>query len=124
MRTAALALVRAIVGAAFLATGSGKLLHHAAEARSFAHWGVPMHDHAVYVIGVLELIGGLVVLLGLVTRLGALVLLSDMLGALATAGRIDQGFHIVAPAVLGAMCLVLAARGGGRWQLLDIVDPA
>jgi putative oxidoreductase len=124
MRPTLLALVRALVGLAFLATGAGKFLHHAAEARSFAHWGLPMADRTVYVIGVLELVGGLVVLLGLVTRLGALLLLLDMLGALATAGRIDHGFHIGAPLVLGTLCLVLVARGGGRWQLLDTVDPA
>ena len=62
-------------------------------------------------------------LLGLATRLGALVLCVAMLGAVATAGRVDGGFHLVAPPVLALFCLVLVARGGGRWQLLDRVDP-
>ncbi len=124
MRPTLLAVLRAVVGLAFLVTGAGKVLDHATEARRFAHWGLPMPDRAVYVVAALELLGGLVVLLGLLTRLGALVLLFDMLGALATAGRIDHGFHLLAPVVLGAICLVLAARGGGRWQLVDVIDPA
>ena len=46
-----------------------------------------------------------------------------MLGAVATAGRIDGGPHLVVPPVLALLCLVLVARGGGRWQLLDRIDP-
>ena len=47
----------------------------------------------------------------------------DMLGAVATAGRVDGGPHLVVPPVLALLCLVLVARGGGRWQLLDRLDP-
>ena len=76
------------------------------------------------VISSLEIVCGLLILLGLATRLGALLLCLDMLGATATAGRIDGGVHLVAPPVLALLCLVLVARGGGRWQLLDRLDPA
>ena len=71
----------------------------------------------------LEVVCGLLILLGLATRLGALIVGVDMLGAVATAGRVDGGPHLVVPPVLALLCLVLVARGGGRWQLLDRLDP-
>jgi hypothetical protein len=52
-----------------------------------------------------------------------MILLLDMLGAVATAGRVDHGFHLIVPPVLALLCLVLTARGGGAWQLVDRVDP-
>jgi putative oxidoreductase len=47
--------------------------------------------------------------LGLFTRLAALLLAGDMIGAIATAGRVDGGsFHLgVAPALLAAMLFLL-----------------
>jgi putative oxidoreductase len=123
MRRVVLALLRMAVGVGFVAAGAGKFRDHAAHVADFAHWNLPSPDTAVYVIGGLEAACGVLVLLGLATRLGAALLCIDMLGALATAGRIDGGAHLVAPAILAVGCLVLVARGGGRWQLLDRIDP-
>jgi uncharacterized membrane protein YphA (DoxX/SURF4 family) len=123
VRRVLLALLRVAIGVVFIGAGVRKLSDRATSNANFDHWGVPAPTTMVVVISVLEIICGLLVLLGLATRLGALVLCIDMLGAVATAGRIDGGFHLVVPPVLALLCLVLVARGGGRWQLLDRVDP-
>ena len=68
----------------------------------------------VYVVGVVELIGGLLLVVGLFTRLAALLLAVNMVGAIATAGRVDGGsFHLgVAPTLLVAMLFLLWAGSG------------
>jgi uncharacterized membrane protein YphA (DoxX/SURF4 family) len=123
VRRVFLALLRIAIGAVFIGTGVHKLGDRTASAADFDRWGLPAPDTAVLLVSGLEVLCGVLILLGLVTRLGALVLCVDMLGAVATAGRVDGGPHLVIPTVLALLCLVLVARGGGRWQLLDRVDP-
>jgi putative oxidoreductase len=123
VRRVFLALLRIVIGILFIGTGVHKLGDRAASAADFDRWGLPAPSTAVLVVSALEVICGVLILLGLATRFGALLLCLDMLGAVATAGRIDGGPHLVAPPVLALLCLVLVARGGGRWQLLDRLDP-
>ena len=93
------------------------------EAMDFDHYGVPLADVAVYLVGVVELIGGLLLVVGLFTRLAALILAVDMVGAIATAGRVDGGsFHLgVAPTLLVAMLFLLWA-GSGAFALDGKLD--
>jgi putative oxidoreductase len=123
VRLVFLALLRFAIGLIFIATGVQKLRDRTASTADFSHWGLPAPSTAVLVISGLEVICGLLILLGLATRFGALLVCLDMLGAVATAGRIDGGVHLVVPPVLALLSLVLVARGGGRWQLLDRLDP-
>ena len=123
MRRVFLALLRIAIGLVFMGAGARKLGDRAATSADFDHWGLPAPGTVSLVIAGLEVVCGLLILLGLATRFGALVLCIDMLGAVATAGRIDGGLHLIAPPVLALLCLVLVARGGGRWQLLDRFDP-
>lgn len=123
MRRVVLALLRIVVGAVFVAAGAQKLRDRPTATANFDAWGLPSPSTFSLAIGVLEVVCGLLVLLGLATRFGALLLLFDMLGAVATAGRVDGGMHLVAPPILALLCLILVARGGGRWQLLDRIDP-
>jgi uncharacterized membrane protein YphA (DoxX/SURF4 family) len=118
-----LALLRIAVGAVFVGTGVTKFARHTHEQALFAHWGLPAPGSAVLVIGAIELVFGLLLMSGLATRLAALVLLCDMLGAFATAGRVDGGEYLIAPPLVALACIILAARGGGAWQLVDLVDP-
>ena len=71
----------------------------------------------------IEIVAGLILILGLATRFAALVLLVEMLVLAATAGRVDGGAELVTAGVLAFFCLILVARGGGGWQLLDVLDP-
>jgi putative oxidoreductase len=70
------------------------------------------------VIGVLELVGGVLLLAGVRIRVAAVVLAGDMVGAIVTSG-ILQGESIsltLAPAMLVAM-VVMAVLGGGPLSL-------
>jgi putative oxidoreductase len=119
-----LALMRVIVGAAFIVAGVEKLTNHAQTAVDFERWGLPSPDTFSYAISGVEIVFGLILILGILPRFAALVLLCDMIGALATAGRIDGGPHLILPPLLGVLCLILLIAGGGRWALVDRLDPA
>jgi uncharacterized membrane protein YphA (DoxX/SURF4 family) len=118
-----LALVRVVVGLVFVVASLEKFVSHSTAVAHFRHWGLPSPSLFVYVIGAVELLAGAALALGLATRTAALLLLADMVGAVATAGRVDGGMHVVVPPFLGLLSLILLARGGGRWQLLDRFDP-
>jgi len=79
---------------------------------------VPLPDIAVPAVGVLEIVGGALLVVGFLTRPAALALALNMVGALLTAGRVVGGdFHLVyAPLLLVAMLFVLWA-GPGRWSV-------
>jgi putative oxidoreductase len=111
----AVALVRVVVGFLFVSVSIGKFVDHAVEAVDFERYGVPIPDVAVYAVGVVELLGGLLLIAGLLTRPAAAALALTMIGAISTAGRVDGGsFHLgVAPALL-IVTLVLLWVGSGR----------
>ena len=115
--TLALAAVRVAAGVVFLAFGIGKFTSHASELESFKSYGLPAPEVFVYAVGVLEVAGGALLVFGLLTRLVALALAGDMVGAIVVSG-IAKGEIIsltLAPALLAAMCLLMAyrPRGGG-----------
>ena len=98
----------------FLAFGIGKFPAHASELASFKSYDLPAPEVFVYAIGVLEIAGGVLLVLGLFTRLTALALAGDMVGAIVVSG-LAKGEIIsltLAPALLVAMG-VLMARGPG-----------
>lgn len=124
--------VRVVSGAVFVSVSTGKFVDHAQEAIDFKRYGVPVPNTAVYVVGVVELVGGLLLVVGLLTRVAALFLAANMVGAIATAGVMEGGsFNLgVAPALLAAMLFLLWAgpgalaldarlREGGRPALPD-----
>lgn len=111
------AVIRVAVGLFFVTSGLPKLGDAAVWAADFARWNVPLPDLAVYPVGALEVVGGLALALGLATRAVAALLALTMVGALLTAGLVDGGQHLILPPVLGAVATLLAARGGGAWQL-------
>ena len=71
----------------------------------------------------LLLLLGIGLVLGLASRLCALLLLVVALVIVATAGRSEGGAPLYGGALLALGCLLVVARGGGRPQLLDRVDP-
>lgn len=123
MRAVVLATVRLVAGALFAGLGALTIADHTRWSERLDRWGIPSPDTTTWIVGGLELAAGLVLLLGLSSRLAALLLLLVMLGAVATAGRVEGGVYLVAPPLLALACLVIVARGGGSWQLLDRLDP-
>jgi len=109
---------RLVTGAVFVLFGLGKFTSHAHEAESFQRYGLPAPGSFAYAIGVLEVVGGLLLVTGLLVRPIALALAGDMIGAIATAGRIDGGpVHLgLAPALLVVM-LGLVWTGAGERSL-------
>jgi putative oxidoreductase len=122
-RGVVLAVLRIAVGLAFVAIGASRLVDHAAAVEDLVRWGIPAPDVVVYILAVLEVALGAVLVLGLSTRLAAGILLVEMLATVATAGRVERGWFLVVPPLLALLSLILLARGGGRAQLLDRLDP-
>jgi uncharacterized membrane protein YphA (DoxX/SURF4 family) len=110
--------VRIATGALFVTFSIGKFADHAHESVDFDRYGIPAPETATYLVGALELSAGLLLIVGLFTRPAAFLLACNMVGAIATAGRVDGGsFHLgVAPAMLVAM-LFLVWAGPGRLAL-------
>ena len=113
--TMVIAVIRIGAGVTFATISTGKFADHAAEAVDFDRYGVPVPDFAVYAVGTIELICGLLLIAGLLTRPAAAALALTMIGAIATAGRVEGGsFNLgVAPALLVVMLLLLWV-GSGR----------
>jgi len=117
-------VVRVVTGVLFVTFSLGKFVDHAQESADFDHYGIPAPEVATYLVGALELVGGILLVIGLLTRPAALLLALNMVGAIATAGRVDGGtFHLgVAPAMLVAM-LFLVWAGAGRLALDRVLQP-
>ena len=111
-------VVRIVTGVLFVTFSLGKFVDHAQESADFDHYGIPAPEVATYLVGALELLGGILLIVGFLTRPAALLLALNLVGAIATAGRVDGGtFHLgVAPAMLVAM-LFLVWAGSGRLAL-------
>jgi putative oxidoreductase len=107
-------VVRVVIGALFVSFSIGKFADHMMESVDFERYGLPWPDGAVYLAGVIELLGGLALLVGFLTRPAALALAANLVVAVATAGRVDGGtFHLgVGPAMLLATLFVLWAGPG------------
>jgi putative oxidoreductase len=116
---------RVAAGATLIGFGLSKFTRHAAEAAAFDRYGLPSPSLFAYVVGVVEVGGGALLMLGIASRLVALMLAGNMVGAIATGGRVDGGpIHLgLAPALLAVM-LVIIWLGPGRWSLDRRLGPA
>lgn len=113
-----LVAVRVAAGLFFMVTGIGKFVTFQSEVDAFASFGIPWPTVMVVLSGLLEAVGGLMLVVGLLVRPTALALAVNMAIAIATAGRVEGGpFHLgVAPALLVLM-LVTAWAGAARWSV-------
>ena len=113
-----LLVLRLLSGGVFVVFGIGKFVNHGSELASFKTYGLPAPAAFVVVIGVIEVVGGLLLMAGVLTRPAALVLAGDMIGAIVVSG-LAKGELIsltVAPAELVAMLLLLR-MGRGRYVI-------
>jgi putative oxidoreductase len=95
--------VRLLAGVVFTASGTPKFFAHNWEAGHFRTYGLPLPDAFVYLIGAIEILGGLSLIANLAIRPVSLLLAAVMIGAIVTSG-IGQGEWIpsltLAPALL------------------------
>jgi putative oxidoreductase len=110
-----LLVLRVAVGLIFLVHGYPKLTRSATAMQGmFVQHGLPAQ--LVYVAGVLETFGGILLIFGLFTRPAALLLAIEMGVAMV---KVHGGHGIMAlheyefPLALGAACLALATVGAG-----------
>lgn len=83
--------LRLIWGIIFIAHGLPKLLNSAGTAGFFGNLGIPVPVVSAIVIGLVEVIGGLCVLVGIQVRLASALLALTMVGAIALA-KFPMGF--------------------------------
>jgi putative oxidoreductase len=114
-------VLRVIAAAVFVPVGLGKFVNHDAYVERFERWGFGAAAGEVAIlVGVVEVVCGLMLLLGVAPRAAALALVGNMIGALATAGRIDGGQDVWLPLVLIGVLAAIVLAGGGRWVLVRI----
>lgn len=108
------ALFRVLAGVVFVLTSIGKFTGGEMYVALFESYGLPGSRPLVLLAGLVELIGGILLVVGLGTRLAALVLALTMAVAIATAGvAIGGPVHLgLAPTLLLVMLLLLWAGPG------------
>ena len=113
-----------VAAAVFIPTGLGKFVNHDTYVERFERWGFGAAAGEVAIlVGLLEVVCGLMLLLGVAPRAAALALIGNMVGALATAGRIDGGQDVWLPLVMIAVLTVVVVAGAGRWTVRAIPVP-
>ncbi len=111
-------VVRVVSGLFFVSVGLGKFLDYSKEVDDFRSYEVPWAEVAVPLVGVLEVVGGVLLVVGFFVRPVALLLALNMVGALATAGRVEGGsFHLVYGPALLLLMLFLCWTGPGRLSI-------
>jgi putative oxidoreductase len=123
---AALLVLRIVIGVVFIAHGYQKVftMGLANVAGGFAKMGIPMPQIMGPAIGVLELVGGIAILIGIFTRVFAFLIMCDMIGAMATV-HFKNGFFMPTgyefALTLALVSLALVLSGAGQFSADDAI---
>ena len=123
VRDVALLVARLVLGVVLVAHGWQKVFTNGlgATAEGFAGMGVPLAPVSAAFVGLVELVGGVLLVAGAATALVGVLVVLDMIGAallVHVANGVfasDGGWELVG--VIGATALVLAAVGAGRFSV-------
>jgi putative oxidoreductase len=123
VRDAALLVSRLLLGVVLIAHGWQKVVTNGlgGTAEAFSRMGVPAAPVSAAYAGIVELVGGALLLVGAATAVVGVLVVLDMLGAalLVHIGNgvmaSDGGWELVG--VIGALALALAAVGAGRYSV-------
>jgi putative oxidoreductase len=123
VQDSALLLSRLVIGVVLVAHGWQKMVTDglAATAEGFDGMGIPLAPVAAGYAGLVELIGGALLVVGAATAVVAVLVLLDMIGA-ALFVHLPHGVFVgnggwELVGVIGALALVLAAAGAGRYSV-------
>lgn len=122
-RDAVLLVARIVLGVVLVAHGLQKLVGQGfgATAEGFAGMGIPLAPVSAAFVILVEVVGGLALVLGAATALAGVLVVLDMLGAFLfvhAGGGVfvsDGGWELVA--VIAAGAALLAAVGAGRFSV-------
>ncbi|GMA31515.1 DoxX family protein [Litorihabitans aurantiacus] len=122
-----LLLARVVLGAVMIAHGAQKVFSFtlSGTAASFEEMGVPLASVAGPGLALLELVGGVAIVLGAATRVIGVLFALAMVGAIAIvhleAGFFasDGGYELVL--LLAGVAGALALTGAGRWSVDGLV---
>ena len=121
-----LALVRVITGIVFAAHGYQKFFVYGLDGATgaFTQMGVPAPGITAPAVAIVELLGGIALIVGLLTRLAALGLAITMLGAIVLV-RLEGGFFAPNGAefeiVLFVACVALIIGGPGALSVDEAI---
>ena len=114
-------LGRILLAAIFLLSGFGKLTAIAGTAGYFGAMGLPVPTVTAIVVGLIELLGGIAILVGFQTRITAWVLAIFTIATalVAHTGWADQNqmIHFLKNVAITGGFLVLASSGPGAYSI-------
>ena len=112
---------RILLAAIFLLSGFGKLTAISGTAGYFGAMGLPVPTVTAIVVGLIELVGGLAILVGFQTRIAAWVLAIFTIATalVAHTGWADQNqmIHFLKNVAITGGFLLLASSGAGAYSI-------
>ena len=119
--SAAILVGRIFLSIMFIVAGFGKLTAIAGTAGWFAAIGLPVPTATAVVVGLVELVGGIAILVGYQTRIAAIVLalftvVATLIAHLDLSDQTQQLFFMKNLSITGGF-LVLAAIGAGALSI-------